>query len=106
MPEPGIVIHLPPDGGAPTLEGSMDPTVATVLNQAFANTAQSFAQAGARHNTDATQISSDASRLFQLTAQLVGAKAAGQLDRDALSFGILQARAAQGQPQLDSAQVK
>ncbi len=84
----------------------MDPTIATVLNQAFAQTAQNFAQAGARHNTDATQISTDAARQYLLTQQLVGAKAAGQLDRDALSFGILQARSAQGQPQADSANAK
>lgn len=106
MPDEGITIHLPPDSGATPKVIDMDPTVATVLNQGFAQTSQGFQQAGMRHNTDATQISTDAARLYLLTQQLVGAKAAGQLDRDALSFGILQARAAQGQPQLDSSTVK
>lgn len=96
MTTPGITIHLPRVGTP--LEMTMDEATKVVLGQ----TAMNFAQAGSRHNADSTQISIDAARMFQLNSQLVGAKAAGQLDRDTLSFNILQARAAQAQPQVDS----
>ncbi len=98
MSEPGITIHLPPSGGVQPLEKMMATAIETVLEQSALN----YSQAGMRHNSDSTQISIDSSRMFQLNSQLVGAKAAGQLDRDTLSFNILQARAAQAQPQVDS----
>lgn len=84
----------------------MDPTIALAMNQNFSVVSAGLQQAGLRHVSDSTQISTDASRIFQHTTQLVGAKAAGQLDRDDLAMKTLWTRAAAGQPQLDSAQVK
>lgn len=94
-------------------EGSMDPTIKQAMDQGFAATMGSLQQgfqgsmaalqqgfqAGAvRHNNASNFISEQMQLTHGLSTQLVGAKAAGQLDRDSLAKGVLDARSAAGQP--------
>lgn len=76
----------------------MDPTIAHVLDQQFANQAQEFSayanrvRAGDGHVAELTRIVS------LQTTQLVGAKAAQNLEVDRLGQQILAERAVRDQP--------
>ena len=88
------------------MANELDATIGKAMDQNFANVSAMFGQAAGRHVSDAAQLSTDAGRMFQLQAQLVGAAAAGRLDRNTLASDILQQRSAAGQPQVDSATAK
>jgi hypothetical protein len=79
----------------------MDPTVKHVLDQSFANTHQMFSSAAAQFTTVAGFINQQAQYNFLHGSQLVGATAAGNLQKGHLSGDILAQRSAAGQPQLD-----
>lgn len=72
-------------------------TLETILDQNFANNNRRLDEAGQRHVSSAAFIDQQAQLGFMLTQQLVGAKAAGQLDRDSLAKSRLDA-AAVGNP--------
>lgn len=77
----------------------MDPVIAAQMNQNFANFNQELNRAAVRHQDTAEFVSEQSKNQFLLSQQLVGAKAAGQLDRDALAKGVLDQRSARDQPQ-------
>lgn len=84
------------------MANEVDATIRLAMDQQFAG-AQAALQSGftagaVRSNNGANFISETTQLVHQSAMQLVGAKAAGQLDRDALSKGILDARSAAGQP--------
>lgn len=103
MPGSGV---LPISGsvnfGEKIMADGIDPTIAKAMDQDFASTSavvrNGFAAGAVRRNDDANFVTAAAQNQHLLAQQLIGAKAAGQLDRDALSKGILDARAAAGQP--------
>ncbi len=95
MPDDGVSVVPTPTG---TEEPNVEPVTKSVLEQSFANAAQMFGQSAARFNASTELTANEAARMFQLESQLVGAAAAGRLDRDQLAHGILQQRSAAGQP--------
>lgn len=82
-----------PTKGTCTMAGTLE----TILDQNFANNNRRLDEAGQRHVSSAAFIDQQAQLGFMLTQQLVGAKAAGQLDRDSLAKSRLDA-AAVGNP--------
>jgi len=76
----------------------MDPTIKAVLEQGFAERSDLVRQSGLRANNAAAFIQERAQENFLLSAQLVGAAAAGRLEKNALADAIMQNRAAAGQP--------
>lgn len=80
----------------------MDPTIKQAMDQDFAANMgalrQGFSAGAVRRNDDANYVTTSTQLTHQLSTQLVGAKAAGQLDRDSLSKSVLDARSAAGQP--------
>ncbi len=81
----------------PKMPGEVDPTIAKQMDQNFANFNARLNEAAHRHNSGAEFINQQAQMQFMLQQQLVGAKAAGQLDRDSLAKSRLDA-AAVGMP--------
>ena len=81
---------------------AIDDTVSKLADQDFAagmaSLRNGFSAAAVRHNNAANAIHDSSLLTHQSTQQLVGAKAAGQLDRDSIAKSILDGRAAAGQP--------
>lgn len=81
---------------------AIDETIRLAMDQNFAGTQASlqagFGAGAVRGNNSAEFVSTTTQLVHQSAMQLVGAKAAGQLDRDSLSKSILDNRAAAGQP--------
>lgn len=98
MPDDGVSVVPVDVTDDANQETTVDPTIKQVLDQGFANTAQMFGQSAARFNTSSELTANEAARMFQLESQLVGAAAAGRLDRDQLAHGILQQNSARDQP--------
>ena len=71
----------------------MDPTIQSQMNQNFVKFNSELDAAAQRRNNAAAFISEQSQMQFMLQQQLVGAKAAGQLDRDALAKSRLDAAA-------------
>lgn len=76
----------------------VDPTVARVLDQGFAERSELIRQTGIRGNSSATFVQEQSQLQFLNSAQLVGALAATRLEKDGTANAILQQRAAAGQP--------
>jgi len=76
----------------------VDPTVAKVLDQGFAERSELIRQTGIRGNSSATFIQEQSQLGFLNESRLVGALAAQRLEKNALADAILQNRAAAGQP--------
>lgn len=80
----------------------MDATIKALSDQSYAGTMSiiqnGFAAGSVRRNDDANFVTAAAQTAHLLGQQLVGAKAAGQLDRDSLAKGVLDARMSAGQP--------
>lgn len=80
----------------------IDATIAHLSDQDFAQSMgamrNGFGAGAVRRNDDANFVTSAAQTAHLLGQQLVGAKAAGQLDRDSLAKGVLDARMSAGQP--------
>lgn len=76
----------------------MDEAIKKQMDQNFANFNQELNRSAVRHQDTAEFLTEQSKNQFLLAQQLVGAKAAGQLDRDSLSKSILDNRAAAGQP--------
>lgn len=90
------VLTIPPLPIGETM--AMDDTIASQMQQNFANFNQELNRSAVRHQDTAEHVSEESKHIFMLGQQLVGAKAAGQLDRDSLAKSILDARSAAGQP--------
>lgn len=95
----GVLTLEPPINGETTMPREIDPTIANQMDQNFANFNQELNRSAMRHQDTAEFVSEQSKAQFLLSQQLVGAKAAGQLDRDALAKGVLDQRSASGQPQ-------
>jgi len=80
------------------MAGTVDATVEKVLDQGFAERSELIRQAAIRGNSAATFTQEQAQLGFLNESRLVGALAAGRLEKNALADGILQQRAAAGQP--------
>ena len=76
----------------------IDPTVAKVLDQGFAERSELIRQTGIRLNNSASFIAEQAQLEFLNSSKLVGAAAAVKIGQDPLAGSILQQRAAAGQP--------
>lgn len=76
----------------------MDETIKHQMDQNFANFNQELNRSAVRHQDTAEFVSEQSKSSFLLSQQLVGSKAAGQLDRDSLAKSILDSRAARDQP--------
>jgi hypothetical protein len=75
------------------MAGEIDPVIAKQMEQNFTNFHARLNEQAQRHNSTAGFINDQAQMQFMLQQQLVGAKAAGQLDRDALAKSRLDASA-------------
>ena len=104
MPSSDGVLDVP---GVVSFEGDtkmaeIDATIKQAMDQDFAAgqaaLRQGFGAGAVRRNDGANFVTEAGQNQHLLAQQLIGAKAAGQLDRDALSKGILDARSAAGQP--------
>ena len=96
----GVVeIQIPdePEKEEPEEMAATDPTIDKAMDQNFVNNNRRMDEAGQRHVSSSAFIDQQAQLGFMLTQQLVGAKAAGQLDRDSLAKSRLDA-AAVGSP--------
>lgn len=93
-----LTLDLPDNNckGTNTMPAS-DPTIDKAMDQNFVNNNRRMDEAGQRHVSSSAFIDQQAQLGFMLTQQLVGAKAAGQLDRDSLAKSRLDA-AAVGNP--------
>jgi len=84
------------------MAAEIDATIRLSMDQQFAGSQSAlqngFAAGAVRTNNSANFVTETTQLMHQSSMQLVGAKAAGQLDRDSLSKGILDARNAAGQP--------
>lgn len=76
----------------------VDATVEKVLDQGFAERSELIRQTAMRGNSAATFIQEQGQLGFLNESRLVGALAAGRLEKNALADSILQQRAAAGQP--------
>ena len=74
-----------------TVPQEMDPTIANQMSQNFVNFNRQMDEAAQRRNNAAGFITEQSQYQFMLQQQLVGAKAAGQLDRDSLAKSRLDA---------------
>jgi hypothetical protein len=77
---------------------SVDATVSRVMDQGFAERSELIRQTGIRLNNSATFLQEQAQMGFLNESRLVGALAAGRLEKNALASEILQNRAVSGQP--------
>ena len=82
---PCHVTDPPLPTGDEEMAGEMDPTTNTILQQNFVNFNRRMDEQAQRHNATAGFINDQSQMQFMLQQQLVGAKAAGQLDRDSLA---------------------
>jgi hypothetical protein len=76
----------------------VDPTVKKVLDEGFAERSELIRQTAIRGNAAATFIQEQSQSQFLESSRLVGALAAGRLEKNALADAILQQRSAAGQP--------
>lgn len=75
---------------------TMDPTIQMQMNQNFVNFNRRMDEAGQRHNDTAEFISEQSKLEFMNSSKLIGAKAAGQLDRDSLAKSRLDVASVSG----------
>lgn len=80
-PDDGVV-SLPVGNQEST---AMDEVIAKQMDQSFAKFHAQFDANAVRHNDTAEFITEQTKTSFLLERQLIGAKAAGQLDRDSLA---------------------
>lgn len=76
----------------------IDATIRLAMDQGFAGAHQSLVQAGVRHNNDMNFVTATVQLQHELNRQLVGAKAAGNLDMDRLAKATLDQRGVRDQP--------
>jgi hypothetical protein len=81
----------------------MDPTIAHVLDQQFANQAQEFNAQANRGRAGDAAVAELVRNVAVQTTQLVGAKAAQTLEADRLGQQILAQRAVAAQPPIAQA---
>lgn len=77
-------------------DACVDPTIAKQMDQNFVNFGAQLNSSAIRHNSTAEFISEQSKSGYLLERQLVGAKAAGQLDRDALAKSRLDVASVDG----------
>ncbi len=76
----------------------VDATVEKIIDQGFAERSELIRQTAMRSNNSATFIQEQSQQGFLNESRLVGALAAGRLEKNALADSILQMRASAGQP--------
>jgi len=79
-------------------DGTIDPTVSRIVDQGFAERSELIRQTGIRGNNAATFVQEQAQMGFLNESRLVGALAAGRIDKNSMADSIMQNRAAAGQP--------
>lgn len=80
------------------MAAEIDATVRKVLDEGFAERSELIRQTAMRSNASAAFVQEQAQMGFLNESRLVGALAAGRLEKNALASEILQNRAAAGQP--------
>lgn len=93
MPDTGITLGEPVEG-----KKKMEDTTKVLTEQSAVRQFELLAQSAVRHNNDANYVSTTTQLQHQLTSQLVGAKAAQNIEQEGLADAIMQHRAATGQP--------